>query len=171
MRIRCGKMGKKADLTGQRFGRLRVLSETDMRDGSSVIWRCLCDCGRTVYVPARNILHRGTVSCGCNRREKSRHNLSGDPAEKLGQTGGTNASRIASNKPQINNRSGFRGVSWHKYGHGGGKWIAVIYFQGKRYRLGFYDTPQAASRAYQAAKARIHGDFLDWYNETHEKAR
>lgn len=161
-------MGKKTDLTGKRFGRLLVMEDTGKRSGSSVIWRCQCDCGKTVEIAARNILHRGTVSCGCNKAEKSIINLSGDSAVKLGRIEGTNASRIASSKPQTNNKSGFRGVSWHKNPHGGGRWIAVIYFKGTRYRLGFYDTPQAASKAYQAAKANLHGDFLKWYTETYK---
>lgn len=159
---------KCTDLTGRRFGRLLVLSETDKRDGSSVVWHCRCDCGREINIPARNLLHRGTVSCGCNRKEKSILNLAGDPAVKFGQVEHTNASKLVSSKPQANNHSGFRGVSWHAYPHGGGKWIAVIYFKGKRYRLGFYDTPQAASAAYKAAKNRLHGDFLDWYNSTYK---
>ena len=160
---------KKTDLTGRRFGRLLVLNESDKRDGSSVVWRCKCDCGKVVDVSARNLLHRGTVSCGCNKAEKAKANLGGDRATKLGQIDHTNASRIASSKPQANNRSGFRGVSWHPYPHGGGKWISVIYFKGKRYRLGFFDTPQAASAAYKAAKNKIHGDFLEWYNATYKR--
>ena len=158
-------MSKKIDLTGKRFGRLLVIEDTGKRSGSAVIWKCRCDCGRTVEIPARNMLHCGTVSCGCNRAEKAIANLAGDIAGKLGQIEGTNASRIASSKPQINNKSGFRGVSWNKNRHGGGRWIAVIYFKGTRYRLGFFDTPEEASDAYQEAKARLHGDFLEWYNE------
>lgn len=161
---------KMIDLTGRRFGRLLVLRESDKRDGSSVVWRCECDCGNIVDVPARNLLRRGTVSCGCNRAEKAKANLAGDRAAKLGQIDHTNASRLVSSKPQTNNRSGFRGVSWHPYPHGGGKWIAVIYFKGKRYRLGFYGTPEDASEAYKAAKDKIHGPFLTWYNATYKQS-
>ena len=163
-------MRKCIDLSGRRFGRLLVLFKTDKRDGSHVMWRCQCDCGNVADVSARDLLHRGTVSCGCNRREKSIQNLDGDRAVKLGQVEHTNASRLVSDKPQVNNRSGFRGVSWSKNGHGGGgKWLAVIYFQGKQYRLGYYATPQAASEAYKAAKNRIHGEFLDWYYATYKR--
>lgn len=156
---------RRIDLTGKRFGRLLVLSDTGLRSGSAVVWRCQCDCGRVVNVPARNLLHRGTVSCGCNRLEKAETNLAGDRAAKFGQIDGTNASRLVSDKPQANNKSGYRGVSWHKNQHGGGAWIAVIYFKHTRYRLGFYDTPEQASEAYKQAKEHIHGDFLKWYNQ------
>ena len=158
-------MPRKIDLTGRRFGRLSILSCTEKRDGSAVVWRCKCDCGNIVDVSARNLLHRGTVSCGCNRREKSVSNIAGDIAAKLGQVEHTNVSRLKSDKPQANNKSGYRGVSWHPFPHGGGRWVAVIYFKGKRYRLGFFDASQDASKAYLTAKEHIHGDFIRWYTE------
>ena len=96
------------DLTGRRFGRLVVLSR------AGAVWHCQCDCGKTCDVAARNLLHRGTVSCGCYRRERSVENLSGSITEKLGQVDGTNLSRLVNTKAQANNRSGYRGVSWHK---------------------------------------------------------
>lgn len=53
------------DLTNQRFGKLVALSPTDRRSGTSVIWKCQCDCGNICYV-ASNSLSRGDVqSCGC----------------------------------------------------------------------------------------------------------
>lgn len=159
-------MPKMIDLTGRRFGRLSVVALTDRRDGSGVVWRCRCDCGREVDVPARNLLHRGTVSCGCQRRERAEDNLAGDPAAKFGQVEGTNVSRIRSSKASRNCKSGLRGVSWHRYTHGGGAWAAVIYLKRTRYRLGLYDTAQEASEAYLRAKEHIHGDFVEWYEKT-----
>lgn len=59
-------MGRRIDLTGQRFGKLVVLSPTDKRmDGGSIVWNCHCDCGKDTQVSARR-LSRGKVrSCGC----------------------------------------------------------------------------------------------------------
>ena len=162
-------MPRKIDLKGRRFGRLTVLSETNRRDGSAVIWRCRCDCGREINISARNLMHRGTISCGCNRVEKSIKNLSGDIRDKIGLVEHTNMSKLTSVRAQKNNKSGYRGVSWHPYPHGGGRWIAVIYFKRKRYRLGFFDTPQEASKAYLQAKDHIHGDFLEWYKSVHNQ--
>lgn len=156
-------MGKKIDLTGRCFGKLTVLSCTDKHDGSSLVWHCKCDCGREADIPARNLLHRGTVSCGCNRKSKAKTNLAGDIVHKLGLIEHTNASTIKSTRPHRNNKSGYRGVYWQRYKHGGGAWAAVIYFKRKQYRLGHYDTPEMASKAYLAAKDKIHGDFLKWY--------
>ena len=163
-------MGKSIDLSGRRFGRLQVIKQTDQRDGSGIVWHCRCDCGQEVDVPARNLLHRGTVSCGCRRKQNAVDNLSGAAAAKLGQVDGTNVSRLRATKPQTNNRSGYRGVSWHPYPHGGGRWIAVIYFKRRRYRLGFYDTPEEAALAYAEAKKHIHGDFISWYDSKEDKS-
>lgn len=55
-----------------------------------------------------------------------------------------------------NNKSGYRGVGWHK---GCEKWQARIRVDGKLIHLGYYDDKDDAARAYDAA-ARIHfGEF------------
>lgn len=47
-------------------------------------------------------------------------------------------------------QSGYVGVAYHRHS---GKWYASISVQGKRRSLGYYDTPEAAAAAYQAAAA------------------
>lgn len=158
-------MGRMIDLTGRRFGRLLVIAKSNRRAGSAVVWRCRCDCGREVEVPARDMLHRGVVSCGCWRREQAAANIGGDAHIKLGLVERTNVSRLTGTDPQRNNKSGYRGVSWHRFGHGGGAWRAVLYFQRRRFDLGMFATPEEASKAYITAKEHIHGDFVAWYNE------
>jgi hypothetical protein len=58
------------DLTGERFGRLTVLSVAERmgKRGYSIKWLCLCDCGEKTIVAAGR-LGRFTNSCGCLRRE------------------------------------------------------------------------------------------------------
>ena len=41
-------MGKKVDLTGQRFGKLVVLGDSGKRGHGAVMWDCACDCGNKV---------------------------------------------------------------------------------------------------------------------------
>ena len=54
------------DLTGQKFGRLRVLRRR--KDGmSNVRWECLCDCGKTTVAVSGNLLKGRHRSCGCGR--------------------------------------------------------------------------------------------------------
>ena len=61
------------DLTGQRFGRLTVLSRADdvVYDNGKkyVVWSCLCDCGTATKVRAHNLTNGHVTSCGCFRTE------------------------------------------------------------------------------------------------------
>lgn len=59
---------KKIDLTGQRFGRLLVISEAAQIE-KRVRWNCLCDCGNTKVVDSSNLRMGYTKSCGCLHTE------------------------------------------------------------------------------------------------------
>lgn len=64
----CGCLHKEVtskDLTGQRFGRLIAVRPTGNRNGTNVIWECLCDCGSITYVGSGNLSSGRTKSCGC----------------------------------------------------------------------------------------------------------
>ena len=58
------------DLTGQKFGRLTVISRAENK-GKETCWKCQCDCGNEVIVQGNNLKNGHTVSCGCFRREKT----------------------------------------------------------------------------------------------------
>lgn len=62
-----------------------------------------------------------------------------------------NAQNIS--KPNINNNSGFLGVSWHKQRK---KWIACIHLNGRKKHLGCFNTAEQASEAYLVAKRILH---------------
>lgn len=63
-------MGKLIDLTGQRFGRLTVISQTDRRNTrGSIVWKCRCDCGKYVFVDGGPLKSGRTQSCGCLHRD------------------------------------------------------------------------------------------------------
>ena len=62
-------MGVKINLIGKKFGRLIVLCDSKQRSGSSVMWKCLCDCGNTTTVRAPDLKRGITQSCGCLHRE------------------------------------------------------------------------------------------------------
>lgn len=57
-----------------------------------------------------------------------------------------------------NNRSGYKGVHWHR---GNKKWRAVIGFEGKRLLLGYFDDPEEAHRAYVQMAVAVHGTFAN----------
>ena len=91
------------------------------------------------------------------------------PASELDHVDGNRANnsignlRLASRKENCfnqgkrqHNTSGFKGVSWH---HGIGKWRARIAVENGRRHLGYFDSPDAAGRAYEAAATKYHGAF------------
>lgn len=59
------------DLTGQRFGRLLVVSYIASTSGNSR-WECICDCGARFKVRGSSLRSGYTRSCGCLRAEVSR---------------------------------------------------------------------------------------------------
>ena len=57
-------------LEGQRFGRLTAIRCTDETNERGYIWECLCDCGKTVFLPTAKFKSaKGVRSCGCLRKE------------------------------------------------------------------------------------------------------
>lgn len=64
------------DLTGQKFGRLTVVSFRDQLGHGNFSWNCECSCGKWGVFPVQqNCLRSGqTKSCGCIRIEKAAEN-------------------------------------------------------------------------------------------------
>ena len=60
------------DLTGQKFGKLTVLSRAENGKDRKSRWLCLCDCGNKKVVSGRYLRMGNTTSCGCFQREKAR---------------------------------------------------------------------------------------------------
>ena len=145
------------DLKGKRFGRLVVEEKTNLRDGTSIVWKCRCDCGNVSYVSSKNLLHSGTSSCGCLRKERAKENLSGDPRPKLGIVNHTNLSKIASSKPQRNSNTGVRGVTRLP----DGRLEAFINVKGKRIRIGRYFTLMEAQTEREKAVERYYKPLLE----------
>jgi len=62
------------DLTGQRFGRLRVIARGPAGKRPVAYWLCLCDpllggCGKGVSVASYSLRDGSTRSCGCLYRD------------------------------------------------------------------------------------------------------
>ena len=67
-------MGKRIDLTGQKFGRLTVLDFYGSDKRRESIWRCRCECGNITNVLSSNLRKGYTKSCGCLQKEKAGKN-------------------------------------------------------------------------------------------------
>ena len=63
------------DLTGEKYGRLTVLSRDKDRMSKSgrteTMWLCKCNCGNIVSVRGASLRNGNTASCGCYRSECS----------------------------------------------------------------------------------------------------
>lgn len=59
------------DLTGNKYGRLTVLSRAKANDhGGKPRWFCLCDCGTSINVPGHRLRTGSNKSCGCLRKDR-----------------------------------------------------------------------------------------------------
>jgi hypothetical protein len=78
-------VGKKIDLSGQRFGKLVALKDVGRTKSGGVLWNCLCDCGKTHVVAQGNLHSGGIKSCGCAERTGTWHynDLTGKVFERL----------------------------------------------------------------------------------------
>lgn len=59
----CGCMGAH-NLTGQKFGKLTVLSQAKSRNGRTY-WLCECECGNQKEIQGSHLISGATKSCGC----------------------------------------------------------------------------------------------------------
>lgn len=57
---------KLQDLTGQKFGRLTVLSRDGLASNGQVRWLCQCECSKTKTVLGGSLKSGNTKSCGCS---------------------------------------------------------------------------------------------------------
>lgn len=74
-------MSQVMDLTGQRYGKLIVISQGPMTKHKKARWNCKCDCGGTKTVCASDLRNGATKSCGCLAKEV--HALRGVHKRKL----------------------------------------------------------------------------------------
>lgn len=76
--------------SGDKFGKLTVVSDKPEQRGHSSLWKCICECDdgneKFVYVQATDLISGHTTSCGCARREaasKKTSDLTGKVFENL----------------------------------------------------------------------------------------
>ena len=84
-------MGKFQDLSGMKFGKLKVI-EKDLKKSTkkSIYWICECECGNTKSILGGNLRSGKSTSCGCgvlkatkNRHDRFRENNIGKRFGKL----------------------------------------------------------------------------------------
>lgn len=171
------------DLSGRKFGRLRVVIEAYTKD-REVFWLCQCECGNTTTVLAANLTKKGghTTSCGCLRRAAKTHGhmLSGGRSPEI--TAFHNATQRCHNKrnPAYRNYGG-KGVRMCRRWRGKNGFVHFLEDLGKKptpkHSLGrlldrgnyepgnvFWSTPEE-----QALHRRINNGLRRW--EQNSKSR
>ena len=137
------------DLANMKFGKLTAIEPTEERDGTSVVWRCFCDCGNECLVSTRSLMSGNTKSCGCLHREAA--------SSRKTLAVGTDLSQLT-RKRSSNNTSGVRGVSFDRTN---GKYKAYIKLAGKQRTLGNFDTLEEAARARREAEVELYDPILE----------
>ena len=107
------KLGRDAkDHTGKVFTRLTVIGPVGRTKCSSIMWECLCFCGKTTNVPAGDLQAGHTKSCGCLSRT-----VTGDRARTHGRWRTAEYNSLMNAKSRCNNpnnddyaRYGGRGI-------------------------------------------------------------
>ena len=66
-------MGRRAELTGQKFGKLTVIESVGLNKHDKVCWSCKCECGKLTTVPTSHLRNGHTTSCGCLSPIKPTH--------------------------------------------------------------------------------------------------
>lgn len=72
-------MGFRIDLTGQKFGKLTVMSFADMDRERRSLWVCKCECGNIHVVKSNSLKTNHTKSCGCANHRNYRHGMKNTP--------------------------------------------------------------------------------------------
>ena len=75
---------------------------------------------------------------------------------KLNLRKATRSQNAMNGEMHVDNKSGFKGVSYHK---ARGKWVAWIMREGNRKYLGLFGNPESAHAAYVEAAKEHHGKF------------
>lgn len=60
------------DISGQTFGRTKVLHKTRTNDQGKWLWKCKCNCGNIHEALASSLKQKLIQSCGCQKAEKAK---------------------------------------------------------------------------------------------------
>ena len=152
----------KENLIGCRFGKIEVISRSDKRGSRGArtvpLWECRCDCGNITYKATDTLTNPEQTMCGKCAEKYAVTKM----REKLGFVGGTQISRIKSDKLIASNTSGVRGVYYDKKS---GMWRARLRFKGRMFNLGIFKSFDDAVKARKRGEEKIYGKFLEELKE------
>ncbi len=142
------------DLRNKTFGYLTVIEPTDKRYRKDIVWQCRCRCGKEIEVPTASLTRMNTTSCGCLNMEILQHRNRYEEGTELRQS-------LEEKIISPNSASGYVGVQPKR-----GKWVALIQYKKKVYRLGTFSNIEDAVKARARAKEAVMEDAARIYEET-----
>lgn len=142
------------DLTGKKFGRLRVIRKADIRQNYKELWECVCECGTKTLVTTYDLNSGHTKSCGCLRKENTKASIKD----------GTRICLLTAKLPK-NNTSGYKGVYWQKSAK---KWQAEIEIRAKRIYLGIFENKEDAIKARKEAEEKYFKPVIEEFKKVKE---
>lgn len=101
-------------------------------------------------------MHRFIMGVTDSRLEVDHENLNTLDNRRANLRVATRSQNQHNRRRQSNNRSGYKGVGWHR---ASSKWRARIAIGGKQVFLGLFSTPEEAFAAYCKASSELHGEF------------
>lgn len=162
-------MPAKKDVTGQRFGILTVIRDTDKRSkNGGIIWVCKCDCGITKNIASTSLMTGESNSCGCLAKQSASNiakNVLIPYANEFDIKDNTRLHNL-SQKVSKNNTSGIKGVCWDKNKQ---LWRAQIKYQSKCIYLGSFAKKEDAAKARKEAEEKYFQPVLEKYGRSLDK--
>lgn len=76
-------MGTLKDITGQKFGRITVLSRAGSDKSKKATWNCRCECGKEKVIRGSDLIAGKIKSCGCIKTEMLMNDISNKKFGKL----------------------------------------------------------------------------------------
>lgn len=71
--VKCSHLPKRNDVSGMKFGKLKVLGPSERRSKAGIIWRCECECGKILLIHSSALLNGKRNRC----RECTYEDISG----------------------------------------------------------------------------------------------
>lgn len=147
----------KLNIKGQKFGRLTAIEPIEKFNHAGLRWLFQCSCGNKTTAVVSDVTSGNIKSCGCLRREMAIKGFP-DVQKHLIFAEGTHVNRLASDKINANNTSGYKGISKHKQLQ---KWAAEIVLRRKKYYFGVFDNIEDAARARKMAEEKLYKPIIE----------
>jgi|SRR5208282_3666573 len=71
------------NIAGMKFGKLTAICDSGKRISGSVLWKCVCDCGKEREVRTVNLMFGYTTTCGDRKCRKDYHEKSPEYKKRI----------------------------------------------------------------------------------------